>query len=447
MVMSSRVSEALVMGGKQSQFEGKILPLRDQARVVKGWIGERVNTILPELMKREGFDMWVICVREYNEGPLVMTMLPPPMLTARRRTILVFYRREDGTVERLILARPGLEVYDLYQDEWRRGQESQWEALGRVVRERDPKVIGINCSETHQFTDDLTYTEHQQLMAALGPEYAQRTEWAERLVVGWLERRLPVELEAYHGIQQIAYGIIAEAFSSRVIHPGVTRCEDVVWWMRQRTSDLGLSCWFQPSVSIQRRGHVPQSQLSSGAWDRKETPKPESMVIQPGDALHCDFGLHYLGLATDTQQQAYVLRCGEDDAPIGLRAALATGNRLQDVLAENMKAGKTGNEILAACLEQAKAEGIAAVMYTHPIGYHGHGAGMYIGLYEMQTGVPGIGDHELFDDTCYSFELNIRQHMLEWKQEVRIALETDVAFTGGKVHYLGGRQTGLHLIQ
>ncbi len=445
--MSSPVTEGLITGGRPSAFAGKILPLREQGRVTKGWLIERLDTVLPELMAREGLDMWLVVVREYNEGPLVMTFLPSPMLTARRRTILVFNRRPDGTVERLILARPGLEIYDIYQDEWRRDSESQWDALSRVVRERDPKSIGINRSEVHQFADDLTYTEHQQLMTALGPVYAPRTQSAERLVVGWLERRLPVELEAYHGIQQIAYGIIAEAFSSRVVHPGVTTTDDVVWWMRQRTNDLGLSCWFQPSVSIQRRGCTPQTQLSTGAWGRREAPKAGSLVIQQGDTLHCDYGLHYLGLATDTQQQAYVLRHGETDAPDGLQAAMATCNRLQDVLAENMVAGKTGNEILAASLAQAKAEGINATIYTHPIGYHGHAAGPYIGLYEMQTGVPGTGDYELFDDTCYSFELNIRQDMPEWGQEIRIALETDVAFTGGKVHYLGGRQTRLHLVQ
>lgn len=433
MPMSNPVTEQLIGSGRPSDWQGKILPLREQARITKGWMVHRLNTILPELMNREGFDMWIVDVREYNEGPLVMTLLPEPMLTARRRTILVFTLRGDGTVERLILARPGLDVYDVYRDEWKRDQETQWEALKRVVSERDPKAIAINCSEVHQFADDLTYTEQKQLMAALGPEYAARTSWAEGLVVGWLERRSPIELEAYPGIQHIAYGIIAEAFSSRVIHPGVTTCNDVVWWMRQRTQDLGLRCWFQPSVRAQRKG-------LAGRVDG------DAVIVQ-GDSLHCDFGLHYLGLATDTQQQAYVLRHGEADAPQGLKDALATCNRLQDILAENMIAGRTGNEILAASLAQARGESINATIYTHPIGFHGHAAGPYIGLGDNQIKVPGTGEYRLFDDTCYSFELNILRYVPEWGQDVRIALETDVAFTGGTVHYLGGRQTRLHLVQ
>ncbi len=216
-------------GAGPSDWEAKILPLRDQARVTKGWLVNRLSTILPGLMAREGFDMWLIAVREYNEGPLAMSLLPSPMLTARRRTILVFHRRQGGAVERLILARPGLDVYDVYRDEWRRDRENQWEALRRVVSEREPKVIGINCSEVHQFADDLTYTEHRQLMQAIGPEYASRTKWAERLAVGWLETRSEVEASAYPGVLQIAIGIVREGLSGRVIHPGVTTRDDAAW--------------------------------------------------------------------------------------------------------------------------------------------------------------------------------------------------------------------------
>src|SRR5690606_25875758 len=121
------------------------------------------------------------------------------------------------------------------------------------------------------------------------------------------------------------HGIIAEAFSSRVAHPGVTTAADLAWWMRQRVNDLGLSCWFHPTVSIQRRGQ-----------DLGDIGASPDLVIRPGDLLHCDFGLHYLGLATDTQQNAYVLRPGEQAAPAGARRALQVANRQQDLLAEQM---------------------------------------------------------------------------------------------------------------
>ncbi len=33
-------------------------------------------------------------------------------------------------------------------------------------------------------------------------------------------------------------------------------------------------------------------------------------MIHRGDLLHCDFGIRYLGLCTDTQQMAYLLKDG-----------------------------------------------------------------------------------------------------------------------------------------
>ncbi len=50
--------------------------------------------------------------------------------------------------------------------------------------------------------------------------------------------------------------MISEAFSLSCRSSRITTAEDVVWWIRQRFVDLGLKPWFQPSVSIQRRGAV-----------------------------------------------------------------------------------------------------------------------------------------------------------------------------------------------
>ena len=80
-------------------------------------------------------------------------------------------------------------------------------------------------------------------------------------------------------------------------------------------------------------------------------------MIQRGDLLHCDFGIVYLNLCTDTQQQAYVLKEGETDAPAGLKRALALGNRLQDIHMEEMKPGRTGNQVLAAALSGRRTRG------------------------------------------------------------------------------------------
>ena len=73
----------------------------------------------------------------------------------------------------------------------------------------------------------------------------------------------------------------------------------------------------------------------------------DSGVIQRGDVLHCDVGITYLRLNTDTQEMGYVLRRGETDVPDGLMRALAAGNRWQDLLTAQFVTGRTGNEIFA----------------------------------------------------------------------------------------------------
>lgn len=424
-----------------SDWQHKIKPLREQTAIRDGWLTERLGTILPQVMRESGIDVWLVVAREYNEDPVLMSLLPATMLSARRRTVLVFHAPADGEFRAMAIANAGIGIDSHYSTMWNKSmtaeaEETQEECLRRVVEECRPKRIGINVSADIAFGDGLSHNEHGWLMSALGERLAGLCEGAEKVAVGWLERRLPVELDAASGINQMAHGIIAEAFSSRVTHPGVTTAADLAWWLRQRTNDLGLSCWFHPTVSIQRAGQM--------LGDIGASP---DLVIRPGDMLHCDYGLHYLGLATDTQQNAYVLRPGETQAPEGMRRALQVANRQQDLLAKQMVAGRTGDQILAATLADMRSEGIEGRVYSHPVGTHGHGAGPFIGRYDRQDGVPGVGELPLVDNTMFSFEMFIEINLPEWDgQRIKLATEQIVAFRDAAVTYLGGRQTELYLI-
>lgn len=414
-------------------FMNEILPLREQAMIRDGWLKMRLETIIPELLRRENIDMWIIVCREYNEDPVLMSMLPATSMSARRRTMLVFSREKDGSVRGLTLSRYGYD--DLYETVWDPDEEEQHACLARLVVERDPATIGINSSSTFAFGDGISLTEYSLLSEALGDRYTARIVNAERLCVGWLERRLPEEIRAYARLVEIGHQIIARAFSTAVIHPGISTTDDVVWWMRQTMQDAGLSAWFHPTIDIQAPGQTYE-----------DTDDPRK-TIMPGDLLHCDMGFHYLGLATDQQQHAYVLRPGESAAPAGLRAALADGNRLQDIHMGLMQVGLTGNEVLRLALESAQSEGIRPQVYTHPLGVHGHAAGPIIGLWDRQDGVPGVGDYPLYDDTVYSIELNVIRSVPEWDgQDVRIMLEEDAVLTGGSMRWLDARQESFHLV-
>ncbi len=413
----------------QSAFPtGRVLTHREQAPIVKSWIQQRLSTVLPALMRREGIDMWIVVSREYNDDPVFRSMAPLTTYSSRRRTVLVLSDRGTA-VEPLSIGRFD---YDGLFTIVRTSNDGQWEGLRKLVEERQPRTIGINVSEQFAHADGLTANERDNLLRALGPEYAPRVKSAEMLAVGWLETKLPEETAAYTHVMQVAHQIIRDAFSRTVITPGVTTTEDVVWWMRQRVADLGLGGWFHPSVSIQRKGGV----------------KAGDTVIVRGDLLHTDFGLVYLGFSTDTQHHAYVLGPGEPDAPAGIRAGLAAANRLQDITMAQAKPGVSGNAALAAALAQARAEGLVPTIYCHPIGYHGHGAGPPIGMTDYQQGVPVRGDYLLRPDTWHSIELNVMHSVPEWNgQAVRFALEEDAALLASGWKWIDGRQEQLYLIK
>ena len=407
-----------------------IFNLRERAQIVDHWLARRLETILPAVMKRENIDMWLVICREYNEDPVFLTLVPSNYFSARRLTMLVFHLRDGQHLEKLAVSR--YPIGNLYRSVWQPEKMDQWSCLAQVIKERNPQRIGINIGENFAFGDGLSAFLKEKLVRALGPKLSARLVSAEKVAVGWLEKRLPEEIEVYHHLAHLAHEIIAEAFSSRVITPGLTTTEDVVWWMREKIAELKLDTWFQPSVSIQRPASSPY----------------RDNVIHRGDLLHCDMGITYLRLNTDTQEHAYVLRPGEKDAPAGLKKALAVGNRLQDILVAEFKVGRTGNEILRLALEKARAEGIEASIYSHPLGFHGHAAGPTIGLWDHQEGVPGPGDYPLYPDTCYSIELNVQVPVPEWGgQKVRIALEQDAVFTKDGVKFLDGRQTAFHLVR
>jgi Xaa-Pro aminopeptidase len=411
----------------------RVLTHREQAALVKTWIQKRFDTLLPDLMRREKIDMWIIVSREYNDDPVFRSISPLTTYSSRRRTILVFFDRGKEGVERLSIGRFD---YDGLYSLVRTANDAQWEGLRKVVEERDPKVIGLNTSEAWSHADGLTANEKENVLEALGAKYAPRVKSAEMLAVGWLEVKLPEELEAYRHVMAVAHQIIREAFSNKVITPGVTTTEDVAWWMRQRVAGLGLGGWFHPSITIQRKGGLPS-----------ELP-PDKRIIQRGDMLHTDFGLVYLGFSTDTQHNAYVLLEGEQQAPAGLREGLRAANKLQDMTLRNARTGGTGNAALAAALAQAKAEGLTPSIYCHPIGYHGHGAGPPIGMTDYQQGVPVRGEYIFRISTWHSIELNVMHPVKEWdNQAVRFALEEDAALFSNGWGWIDGRQTEFYLIK
>ncbi|MFY0603084.1 MAG: aminopeptidase P family protein [Flavobacteriaceae bacterium] len=419
----------------------QILKERERALLKDELLEDRFNNLLPKLMDKTGIDMWLLISREYNEDPVLKTMLPATWLNARRRTIIVFYRnKEKDIIERLAIAR--YNIGKSIKSAWNKEkQPDQWKALEEIIKTRNPKKIGINTSRFFPLADGLVKTDYEELKENMSPEITSKFVSAEQLAIAWIETRTEKEMKLFRQLVKITHEIIDEAFSDKVIQPGKTTTDDVVWWMRQKVTDLGLEAWFHPTIDIQRTKEELKSHIYS--FTKREKEK----TIQKGDLLHCDFGITYIGLNTDCQQHAYVLKKDEKKVPSFLQEAFKKGNRLQDILTKNMKAGKTGNEILLNSLSEAKSEGLKPAIYTHPLGKYGHSAGTTIGLWDSQEGVPVRGAYALQKNTTYAIELNVTVQIKEWQKNIRIMLEEAGFFGDNFFEYVNGRQTKIKPIK
>lgn len=448
----------------QTGVERPFGTLREQAAEQQRWLDERMRVVLPALMRKHNVDMWVVPMREYNEDPVFSSLVSPTTFAARRRTIYLFFDEcahpdrpelahgvvpcklqrialggtsQGGVFEAVRSTAPAAgpaggrvaPQAELWGD-------AQWQVLKQYVEARRPATIAINTSRVFAFSDGLSSGELEGMRSALGPRWTSRFRRAEALPLELIATRVPGEDAMFARMTQVAWEIIQTAFSSQVIQPGVTRTDDVVWWMRQRVNDLGLGTWFHPSVEVQRRG----------ATDATLGDDP---IIQRGDVLHCDFGITALRLNTDTQHMGYVLREGETSVPAGLQAALERSNRLQDIVVAELRPGRTGNDVLRAARARMQAEGIDGTVYSHPIGLNGHGAGPLIGLWDYQDGVPGRGDAKVIPNMWFSIELQATTPVPEWDgQPVRSAQEEDVMLgPDGTPRWALKRQTRFHLVR
>jgi Xaa-Pro aminopeptidase len=455
--------------------------LREQASMQQAWLKKRLDTFLPALMRKHGIDFWVVPMREYNEDPVFSSITAPETFAARRRTIYVFADTCGGSgtsptapatpkprsgeggpaapkppsgeggscVKRIALGGTSQGgVFDARRStkaaaaDVGRGPQAelwgdeQWQVLKSIVEEHKPRVIGINRSTIFAFSDGLSSGELKGMSAALGDAWTSRFRDAEELPLELIAARLPEEEAFFAKMQALVWSMTQTMFSSATITPGKTKTSDLVWWWRQRVNDQGLGTWFQPSVEVQRKG-VTGDALG------------DDPVIQRGDLLHCDVGITVARLNTDTQHDAYVLLPGETDAPAGLRLALANANALQDIVMDEIRPGRTGNEILAASRARMKAKGIDGTIYSHPIGVHGHGAGPLVGLWDYQDGVPGRGDAKVIPNMWFSIELQATTGVPEWGgQAVRMAQEEDaVVGADGQSRWALKRQDKLFLVK
>jgi hypothetical protein len=379
--------------------------------------------------------MWLLLCQEDDLDPAFGTLIPLDTWCPILQMLLFYDRGEGEGVEGINIS--GTRTFDLYDRPYTGQVEAeQWSLLTRIIRDRDPHRIGINIGAVQWAAGGLTHNLYTQLLERLPAPYVDRLESAEPLATRWLATLSDQEVELYEHVVGVARQLIAQCYSRRAIVPGVTSIEDLRWYFYQRCADLGLQVAFRPHFGLVRSAETTQQHGE------------DDQVIRAGDYIRCDVGIRYLRLCTDHQQWAYVRGPGEPDAPAGMKHLMAEGNRLQDVFMSEFREGLSGNQLLANILARARAEGLPnPKVYSHSLGLFPHEPGPLIGLPWEQERCPGRGDVALRANNSFTMELSISAPLPEWGgQEVRMALEEVVVFTGDECRPVDGRQTEFYLV-
>ncbi len=414
----------------------RLLSQREQMEVREGWLRKRLGKLLPGMMKRHGIDMWIVVNEEFNNDP-VTPHITPPIPIVGRRDVFIFIDRGE-TLERIAMVRYDEERLKNHYRMVMPARDKFGEELKKIVDERKPKTIALNIGGSRGQQSGLSYDSYRFLAESLGTENEKKFISAADLLVEFFDTRLPEELEHYRRAVAATEIIARRAFSNEVITPGKTTVGDVRWWMMEEVNKLGLTIWFQPDLRIQRRRTATETTgpfLSTAA---------EAEVIRRGDLLHLDFGLDYMGLSTDWQKHAYVLNEGERDAPAGLKAALRNTNKLQDIIFSIARTGMTGTEVYERSMAECKRQSIECMIYSHPIGTHGHGLGPSIDF----RGNIGGGGNKIILGSYMSIELNTSTPVAEWgEQKVTMMAEDDAVMTEKGYEFIRPRQTEIYIVR
>ncbi len=387
----------------------KLLSLREQMDVREMWLKKRFDTMLLPMMRKYGVSTWIVVNEEFHSDPVTESIVPPIPIVGRRDFFI--FADNGKALERFAVVRYEEERLKNHYALIVPSRDKTAETIRKIIEERDPKTIALNMGGGRGQSDGLTHDAYKFLADTLGKEFEARFISGGKFIADFLDTRIPEELEHYRKAVLVTDILTRRAFSNEVITPGKTTVGDVRWWLLQQVNNLGLSVWFQPDLRVQRRAK------SNDLSQQFLAVADESLILERGDLIHVDFGLNYMGLSTDWQKHAYILQKGEKDAP----------------------------EVYDAAMAEMKKQNIEAMIYSHPIGTHGHGLGAAIDFRRASIG----GDAERLRLGSYtSIELNTSARIPEWNnQKVTIMGEDDAFMTEKGYEFFRPRQTEFYLIR
>jgi len=417
-----------------------LLPWSQQIAVREGWLKTRHARLLP-MLRSHGIAMWIVATEEFHEDPLAAHVAPPRPYVGNR-DFFVFVDAGDAGLKAIAITGYTEESLTAF---FEAGEPGPADArLKQLVEQYTPKTIGLAIGGTRGATRSLAHDTYTFIVQAIGEAYAGRIVSAQDLIEEYADTRLPDELPHYRTAVQLTEALARRALSNEVITPGRTTVGDVRRWLYDALWHHGVGTWFQPDLRVQRAG-------AAGATSRGFLAvATESVVIQRGDVVHLDFGLTYMGLSTDWQKMAYVLRDGETDVPAGLKAAMRNTNTLQDTLMRtHSRPGVAAADVYTKTMADMKAQGIEAMIYSHPIGIQGHGLGASIDFRATQR--PDIAQQaqkRLRAGAYIAIELNTATPVPEWGgQKVFVMMEDDARLADTGWEFIRPRQEQWYLVR
>ncbi|HQU83905.1 MAG TPA: M24 family metallopeptidase [Pyrinomonadaceae bacterium] len=414
----------------------KLLSLREQMDVREAWLKKRFDTLLLPMMRKHNISMWIVVNEEFNADPATEYIVPPiPMVGSRDFFIFV----DDGEkLEKIAIVRYSEERLKNHYQMVSVSRDKLAETLRNTIAKYNPKNIALNINGTRGQQNGMSQASYKMLAETLGADTEKKFVSSASFLNDFFDTRLPEELEHYRNAVLLTDILTRRAFSNEVITPGKTTVGDVRWWFLQQINNFGLKTWFQPDIRVQRQAKTTATnqQFLSVA--------DESTVLERGDLIHIDCGLDYMGLSTDWQKMAYILKKGEKDAPEGLKKAMQNTNLLQDAIFKVARAGMTGSEVYESAMTEMKRQNIEAMIYSHPIGTHGHGLGASI---DFRKAIGGAEERFRLNSFT-SIELNTSTIVPEWNnQKVTMMAEDDAVMTEKGYEFIRPRQTELYIIK
>ena len=389
---------------------------------------DKFDLVLPEVMRENQIDMWIITNREGNLDPLYSDM--GEGYVGSFGGYYIFTDKGGDRIERASL---GIDGY-LLKEGGAYDYFGSVDELKDFVQERDPKRIGLNISKNIGGADGLTYSSYLELAEILGDKYKKRFVSAEKLVSDFRSRRVASELAIYGEAGELSYTIAEKAFSNEVITPGVTTLEDVAWWMKEQQFKHNLGSSFgMPSVYVTG----PEGIVATSS-DR---------IIQRGDVLMIDWGVGLMNMFTDLKRIAYVLKEGETAVPPGIQNAFDQGIKVREIIQRTIKPGVTAKEAEDAVYKALDEAGFNRMkgfnQYTdldktdviigcHSVGNWGHGIGPSIAYWN-----PIRMGYVLKPSNLISIEFFAYTKIPEWGgKKLRVPIEDDAVITERGIEWL-----------